>query len=315
MTEATTRVSLNSQEGTVKHRNNDLLLMIAIGDAYAAPVEYVDADKDSGLVARALKLEEYLVHPTHPDLREGRYTDDAQMSIAVAEALLSGQPLTREVFADAFVRVFKRDPRGGYARGFQKLLESIHSTSDFLARIRPTSPKNGACMRVVPLGVLPSITQVLEVAEEQACVTHDTLEGRISSQIVAVLSHMALYTDLTFRQMIDLIQDRFASELQGLDLDLTHPRTAPVLQPARHTVHAVCHLLRSSRSLADVLRGTIKIGGDTDTVAAIALGIASTRLHNNLPVSLIRDLEPKSSYGTPYLLSLGFQLMEAYDSV
>jgi len=43
------------------------------------------------------------------------------MSIAIAEALVSGDPWTPENLADRFVAVFKRNPRNGYSHHFQQL--------------------------------------------------------------------------------------------------------------------------------------------------------------------------------------------------
>src|SRR5580658_1110147 len=115
-----------------------LLLALAKGDAYGASFEYAPAD----FVAKNNDLTAYRQHPTH-EIAPGVYTDDTQMSIAVALALLSGQPLTRELFAHYFVGCFKRDERVGYARRFQEFLESVDDAEAFLREIKPASDKSG----------------------------------------------------------------------------------------------------------------------------------------------------------------------------
>lgn len=142
----------------MRHRNNDLLLRIAQGDAYGAGFEFAHP----GFIRERHRLEEYELHPKHGCCAV--YTDDTQMSIAVTEVLLAGPPFTAAKFADAFVRCFHRDPRQGYSGGFQKFLESVRTGREFLRRVRPDSVKNGAAMRAVPIGVLARVDDVLEVA-------------------------------------------------------------------------------------------------------------------------------------------------------
>jgi hypothetical protein len=77
------------------------------------------------------------------------------------------------------------------------------------------------------------------------------------------------------------------------------------------TVRAVYSLLRNSETLSQVLDGAVRFGGDTDSVAAIALGIASSRLPDDLPLFLETDLEPGGKFGVEYLKALGARLMTA----
>ncbi len=290
-----------------------MLLWIAVGDAAAAATEYVDASKHLEVILEAIRLTGYAQNPEHRDLVPGRYTDDAQMSIAVTETLLAPGVLTPRSFADSFVHAFKRDPRAGYARGFQAFLENVRDTDDFLENIRTDSAKNGGCMRAVPIGILPIPEEVVEIAEMQASVTHNTPEGKFASVAVALMSHFALYHEDDFDTMHHFLSRYLEEDIAEFVPDLLRPRKDPVIQPAHHTVHAVFYLLRNYHSLADVLRGAILIGGDTDSVGAIALGIASARMENDIPHVLIDKLEPDSRYGVGFLRNLGFQLMEAYD--
>ena len=73
-----------------------MLLELAIGDAYGTGFEFAESD--------------FVRHPRHR-LRLGSYTNDTQMSIAIAETLIAQEAWTPEVLAERFVRTFKRDPR------------------------------------------------------------------------------------------------------------------------------------------------------------------------------------------------------------
>ena len=292
-------------------RNDDILLFIAIGDAVAAATEYVKPHEHPKLIESALRLDGYYQHPTHLDLKPGMYTDDTQMSIAVAEVLIPGRMPTPLDFADAFTRVFHRDPRDGYARGFQAFLESHKTGIAFMRDIRPDSIKNGACMRAVPIGVLPSIDTVLSIAKTQAETTHDTPIGILSAQAVALMSHFALYRDDPFDRLQDFLEIHLPHSTLLHRMQIHKRWRGPVKNPATNTIHAVFDLLTHCSTLSEVLRGAIQFGGDTDSVAAIALGIASCRMPNDLPQVLFDQLE-NGPFGRDYLKTLGKQLMDAY---
>lgn len=295
----------------MRHPNPDMLLRIAQADAYGAAVEYIKLPEHEDLRRRALKFERYLQHPTH-GLSPGRYTDDTQMSIAVAEVLAQGD-FTPERFAAAFVRAFKRDPRKAYARGFQAFLESVTDPSDFMARIKPDSDKNGAAMRSVPLGVLRSTDQVMHVAEMQARVTHNTEGGVLSSQMVALMSHFALREDKPLSELPEWL-----GSVMGLGSDFLNNcwwEGGPVKGPGvgMATARAVLRLVAEQPTLLDILRTTIEWGGDTDSVAAIAWGIASARMREPLPLFFEFGLEhSRALYGVEFLRNLGRDLMDAY---
>jgi ADP-ribosyl-[dinitrogen reductase] hydrolase len=297
----------------MRHRNDEMILWIAVGDAAAAAAEYVDPSQHLDVILKAVRLTGYVQNPRHLDLVPGRYTDDAQMTIGVGETMIETDPFSSFEYALRFVRAFQRDPRPGYAKNFQAFLESVIDVHDFIKRIHPDSDKNGGCMRAVPTGVLRTPEEVIRAAHAQASVTHNSPEGLFSAAAVGLMSHFALYSDEGFSALYSFLNQHLEAELAEFVPNLLEPRREPVVQPARHTVHAVFYLLQYYHSLADVLRGAILIGGDTDSVGAIALGIASARMENNIPRELIEQLEPDSRYGVGFLRSLGFRLMEAHN--
>lgn len=77
-----------------------MLIEIAIGDAYGAGFEYV---KDE-VVRASNTLQGYIQHPRH-GLQAGQYTDDTQMSLALAEALVEQSPWDAVSLAQRFVDV------------------------------------------------------------------------------------------------------------------------------------------------------------------------------------------------------------------
>lgn len=308
----------------MRHPNPGMLLYIAMADAYAAAVEYIKLPERNPLRDEALTFQRYLAHPTHGN-PPGTYTDDTEMSVANSQVLLYHKyPFTPLMFADAYVSEFKRGgQRKGYSKGFQGVLEKVHNGMELLKELSRSnkSVKNGAAMRSVPLGILPTIEQVLEMTTLQACITHSSPEGRFSARAVALMSHAALYEDLPLAYLGHYCKSLLPQEdLQrfGYVFDQPWPggqvTEMPGASVAITTVQAVVSVLAQENSLMDILKRVIIWGGDTDSVAAIAWGIASARYqHEKLPEFMKRDLEGGSRRtGAAYLRYLGNQLMNRH---
>ena len=291
----------------MKHPNPLMLVRLAQGDAYGMATEYIKLPRDQATLDKALQFTSYVRHPTH-NLRAGQYTDDTQMSVAVTEVLLEGT-YSREAFADAFVRCFKRDRRDGYARHFQEFLESVETGQDFLQNIYATSDKNGACMRAVPIGVLPNPALVEFVAVEQARLTHDTPGGKHSAAIIALMSHFAHHLDGS----LDSLQAYLCNHFHVMTTEIPLWEGGPVVGPGvgMATARAVMTLLMTETTLMGIARRAIEWGGDTDSVLALVWGIASARIHDELPPFFDGGLE-NGPYGRTFLAELGGKLMQKF---
>jgi len=298
----------------------DLFVNIAIADAYAMATEFLDQQKHESHIANVLRLDQYYAHPR---LEVGhlasRYTDDTEMSIANAP-----ESISKLTFADAYVNEFIRGgQRRGYSRGLQAILERVHSGDELVAQLIPNSTKNGAAMRAVPFGAIPDIDELLRLATLQATVTHDTPEGRFSARAVALMSHFALYEPGKLWEVGAFCNKHLPEEDRRFGhVFILAWNGGPVLHRADHpiaiaTVHAVAHLVMHETSLMGILRRAIRFGGDTDSVAAIAWGIATPRYQNEaLHEFMERDLESGSSQtGTVRLRKLGTQFMQHFSAL
>ena len=77
---------------------------------------------------------------------------------------------------------------------------------------------------------------------------------------------------------------------------------------AMHTVGAITYILKKYSAPEDVLLESVRLGGDTDTTASIALGI--NLMHSSmdsLPSFLYSDLT-NHRYGRDFLVKLGAKL-------
>jgi ADP-ribosylglycohydrolase len=289
--------------------------------------EYIKSPRDDELKKQALEFKQYLAHPSH-GLKPGTYTDDTHMSIGNSEVLteVSHTNVKPIDFASKWVEVYRRDRRTAYSRNFQTFLDRTSNGKEFLDNIVSTSNKNGAAMRSVPLGVLPTPEETMRVAEMQAKLTHNSPGGIFSSKAVALMAHFAMREDLSmcYQNLSHYLHHYLEEDIQCLyDNELTDEyfkegwcgRVAGE-EIGIITTLAVFELLTSSDSLLKILRKTIEWGGDTDSVAAIALGIASCRrdreFTDDLPEWMLYGLEPGKKFGREFLNLTSKKMMDKF---
>ncbi|MBX3168505.1 MAG: ADP-ribosylglycohydrolase family protein [Candidatus Eremiobacteraeota bacterium] len=277
-----------------------MLIFLAIGDAYGAGFEYARAD----FVVRHNDLKRYYQHPEHLGIRPGMYTDDTQMSLAVAEALLDHSRPTPLHWAEHFVRAFRREPRHGYAQRFYDFLLTVKDGKDFLARIKPHSAKSGAAMRALPVGYLATPQLVLEVAAEQARLTHDTPGGIRSAQGVALSAHFLLRGGPKAG-----LPAYLEKQLGGGWFDWRGSVGSAGMDSAR----AALTSFHRHPSMQAMLKECIAWTGDVDTVAALALGLAgcAPEVECDLPEVLLQDLE-NGPFGSDYIKQLDQRLRDRF---
>lgn len=189
-----------------------------------------------------------------------RFTDDSVLTCAVAERMLHGGD-----YRQAFQDWFHAYPNAGYGGAFIRW-----------AGARRREPYgswgNGSAMRVSPVGMLAeSVAEALAEAEASAAVTHDHPEGIRGAQATAVAIHLAR-TGHGKAAIRDHVQDHFGYRLdQSLD-EIRETYSFDVSCQGSVPQSIVAFL--ESDDYEDAVRNAISLGGDADTMACIAGGIA-----------------------------------------
>lgn len=308
-------------------RAQAMLLGIAIGHAFGAGYEFYPGGRAA--VATDLDVSRYRTHPNPKFAHEcGHYTDDTQMSAAVAEVLASGAVASPAILADAVVLAYRRDPIPGYSRKLEAALGGAATGADFRAHLDVHSTGNGAAMRAIPFGVLPELGLVVESAVVSARLTHDTPSGRASSLTVALAAHH-LYHGGSIDTLLETVEPwtrradpESADHLKAVwaleheaPLTLFGPDAVDtgLLCDGRRTAGAALYVLhRAGRDPLETLTRAVLLGGDTDSVSAIALGLTAIASGlDSLPAFLLADLT-NHAYGKDYLTALGARLGDRY---
>ncbi len=191
---------------------------------------------------------------------QSRFTDDTVMSLAVARGLLGNKGYGQEMKI-----LGRRYPNAGYGGNFYHWL--------FEDEVKPyQSWGNGSAMRVSPIGYyFDSAEEVLREAKASAEVSHDHPEGIKGAQAVAMAILLARKGSgkEEIRQRIkadfDYDLDRTIDEIRpGYHFDVSCQGSVP---------EAIIAFLDSS-DYESAVRLAISLGGDADTQACIAGGIA-----------------------------------------
>lgn len=281
------------------------LLFGALGDAYGFCFEFAKPE----IIAQHNILK-YHQHPEFLDNQPGVYSDDTQMQIALAEIIATDRDWTPEVIAESFLNVFHRDPRAGYAKRFDAFLRETHTASEFLAKINPASERNGAAMRAPIIGMFPELDDVVSRAVIQAKLTHDTKGGVDSAIAAALMTHFFAYEYGTKDQLPSFLDKHIPGYNWNQDWQ------GEVLVVGIDTVRAAVTSIKSSDSLALLLKNCVDHTGDVDSVATIALASASCskEFARDIPNCLWEGFE-KSDYALKYLLELDRRVSEVTSAV
>jgi ADP-ribosylglycohydrolase len=281
-----------------------MLLATAIGDAYGASFEFAPRE----FVEEYNTADKYVSSPKYfSNHRLGRYTDDCQQSLAIAELLLDDVEWTHLNIANKLVEVYKRDPRGGYGKGSYMALSQATNGEEFMSLINGDSDKCGAAMRAMPIGFLPDRHLVLQYAAAQAAVTHRSPGGVASAIASAFMSHFFIHKVGPKNELCKFL-------LKGARYDWERPFDKEIVSTnGIECVHAAVSVVMKSNSLKEVLYHSVAMGGDSDSVCAIAMAAAvyCDEIKRSIPRPLYNKLE-NGTYGRDYLASLDERLKAKY---
>jgi ADP-ribosylglycohydrolase len=190
----------------------------------------------------------------HPDCR---FTDDTVCTLAVAAARLDGAD-----YATTLRRFVRRHPERGYGAMFRRwaLTDGAPAYGSW---------GNGAPMRTAAVGWLAAdAAEARREAAAQAAVSHDHPAAVAAAQATALAVHFARMTVPTAR---------IAAQLEGeFGYDLA-PRTALTTGfdiSAKGTVQPALAAALHAEDWETAVRTAVSLGGDTDTLACIAGGVA-----------------------------------------
>lgn len=211
-------------------------------------------------------------------VRSSRFTDDTVLTVAVADVLCHGGD-----YLGTFKRYFRQYPDRGFGGLFAHWASSDQSAPY-------GSFGNGAAMRVSPIGwARDTLLEVAAEARRSAVITHDHPEGIRGAQATAVAVFMA-------RTGASRLQIRYAIEAQfGYRLDRVLNDIRAEYQfdvSCQGSVPEAIISFLESTDYEDAVRNAVSLGGDSDTMACIAGGIAEA-FYGGVPEWIIEEVRPR----------------------
>jgi len=315
------------------------LLGQALGDALGFVVEAEPADvaeayvRDCLLAGRAGER----AHPQHPF---GQYSDDTQLARELLLSVRDAGGWSAAAFAARVAELFREGRDVGAGEGTRGAARRLLAGSSWQeSGTPPPYAGNGSAMRVAPLGLLfgRDVEAMLAAAREQSRVTHldprcaagavavagavalaaapgaldqgaflDTLVGwaaREDDSVAAGLASVAAWLDLL---PADAARRLHAAGLDPSQADQWRGVSAFVTSSVAWSLYA---FLRSPDDYWTTVCTAIAVGGDTDTMAAIAGAIAGARLGPAaLPRPLLERLTDQGTWDAGELAALAAEV-------
>ena len=269
----------------VRDRARAAFVGAALGDALGATVEFMTA----GEIRAAHGVHRELTGGGWLRLAPGAVTDDTEMSIAVAEAVLEHgcvdpAPIARHLAA--WLRGRPADVGNTVRRGLRRYLVegTLHGPPS------AGDGGNGAAMRVVPIA--------LATLADGARLRRDAVvQGRITHHHPLSDAACVAVGDLVHLGCLGLSRARLRRAADALALAYPPFRFAPYRGLSSgyvaDTLATVLHFLFATGSFEECLVAVVNQGGDADTTGAIAGAIAGA-YHGpgGLPPRWLRRLAP-----------------------
>ena len=194
------------------------------------------------------------------------YTDDTVLTMANALWLIDDEQHTHERLVEIMLDLCRRYPNRGYGGRF----------ANWICDKDPqpyNSYGNGSAMRVSPVGYYAqSLEEALALAKVSAEVTHNHPEGIKGAQATAAAIFLAR-CGKSKQEIRDYVAQTFDYDLSRT-LDEIRP-TFTFDETCQRTVPEAITCFMEGKDYEDVVRLSVALAGDADTIAAIAGSISS----------------------------------------
>lgn len=197
-----------------------------------------------------------------------RFTDDSVMTLAVAKWLLEDATHSIHGLVCCMQELGRRHPYAGYGGRFM----------GWLCEENPqpyNSWGNGAGMRVSPVGLYArTLDEALALGALTASVSHNHPEGVKGAQAIAACVFLCRQ-GRSKEEMRDYVERTFGYDLHRTIAEI-RPRYGFDVSCQGSVPEAIIAFLEGN-SFEEVIRLAISLGGDSDTIGAMAGAIAACR--------------------------------------
>ena len=245
----------------IRDRARAAFVGMAIGDALGATVEFMTVPE----IGAKYGIFRDIVGGGWLRLKPGQVTDDTEMALCIARAIVANQGWSLEAIARNFAAWLKSRPVdcGDTCR---KGIRAFILGGTLEVPPNEWDAGNGAAMRMLPVALysLPDELLLKKYAVEQAHLTHNNPVSDAACICLGELLHLALCgaSKSRLRRQVDGLTARFPTfcfePYRGL-------ASAYVVD----TLQTVFHWFFRGKNFEECVMGTVNQGGDADTTGAI----------------------------------------------
>ena len=284
-----------------------------IGDAVGVPYEFCVSEK----LKRLEKID--MIPPkkfnrSHKEVKPGTWSDDGAQMLCMFASLMECRNFNINNLAKKLLAWYEK----GYMAVNQKVFDIGVQTSKSLMEYSKTKNPltsglivkngrgNGSLMRVFPLGLYTDYEEekLVEYAHLQSMITHGDIVPQICCAFYSLwVKETAKGGEIkdsyekAAEKLIKLYENNpeylyyFTERLRPLDYNIKGKGTGYVLD----TLRSVRDVLFTHDNYKDVIINAVLLGNDTDTVAAIAGGIAGVHYgYESIPEEWLKLLKGKN---------------------
>lgn len=203
------------------------------------------------------------------------FTDDTVCTIAIADALLHEESPHEFKFSEYLKTWCRKYPERGFGQSFRSW---FNSDKNYLN----TSWGNGSAMRVSPIGYYAKSAVEASILAHNSCFnSHASFEAIKGAKAIAeCITCTGMYKNFALG-----ILHCYYPEFADISLEQIKPTYAFEVSCQKSVPIALLAVAESS-SYEDCIRKAISVGGDSDTIAAMAGGIAY-KLYGYIPEKIV----------------------------
>lgn len=266
---------------------SNVLLGTAVGDALGVPFE-------TKLVNYEPLIEwdgKTYLGSEHHKLQPGQYSDDTQMSLMVAESLISKHGFDADDLSARYMDWIISGRARGYGKTTLMAVQNLQAGKHWSQSGIAGSYGNGTAMRAAPFGVYyrNDLYALVNICKIDSAITHASEEAEAGSIAIALAAAYAVNNDMenilekiwsalpeskvknSIFSLDSLINSNYITPQQAL-------RVLGTKADVRETVPAALYCFLKFKNYQEAIVAAIKAGGDTDTTAAIVGGLFGAKL-------------------------------------
>jgi ADP-ribosylglycohydrolase len=271
---------------------------LAIGDALGVPFETHHFTSQTLMDWGGNFVDSKGLNDRQPERLAGEWTDDTQMALCVAKSLVECSVYSPVHAAATYVEWYKSGDHRGIGKttieAMGRLIQGHHWNSSGVLH----SQGNGTAMRIAPLGLFyrKSMLTICDMARIDACITHRSEEAQEGSVAVALAVGLLAQKIVEKGEILTPIMHLMhssgptltlvESRLSELEVFFREPRDLTAVMTwafdkgtgavVSQTVPAAFLCFMATKNFKDAVELAVRLGGDTDTIAAITGAIAGT---------------------------------------